>query len=130
MVALDRPFRPVNPAEVSSKMFEVEDLVQALRTEPSYHESGRSAVTLARDGQITVVLEALRKGNELKKHRAPSSATVALVSGRATFKGGDGARERMTPGSLVVFGDDVDHSLSADEDCAYLITIGGRERSA
>jgi quercetin dioxygenase-like cupin family protein len=95
-----------------------------------YQEKGRSAVTLARDGQITVVLEALRKGNELKQHCAPSSATVALISGRATFNGGDGVQERMTPGSLVVLGKDVDHSLAAEEDSAYLITIGGRERSA
>jgi quercetin dioxygenase-like cupin family protein len=107
--------------------FDLNGLTEQLRVEPQYKEEGRAGITLARDAHVSVILEALRKGSELREHRAPASALVTLLSGRATFVSEPGAkRTEMVPGTLVAFAADLDHALVADEDSVCLIVIGGR----
>lgn len=127
MTPLERPFRPVDLSSTPLESFDLNDLVAQLVLEAQYKEEGRSGISLARDAHIAVVLEVLRKGSKLREHRAPASAMVTLLSGRATFVSEAGAKgTAMIPGTLVAFASDLDHSLVADEDCACLIVIGGR----
>ncbi len=127
MTPLERPFRPVDLTSTPLESFDLNDLVAQLVLEPQYHEEGKAGITLARDAHVSVVLEALRKGSELREHRSPASAMVTLLSGRATFVSEAGAkRTEMIPGTLVAFASDLDHALVADEDSACLIVIGGR----
>lgn len=127
MTPLKRPFRPVDLGSTPLESFDLNDLVAQLVLEPQYQEEGKSGITLARDAHVSVVLEVLRKGSALREHRAPTSAMVTLLSGRATFVSEAGAKQTpMIPGTLVAFASDLDHSLVADEDSACLIVIGGR----
>lgn len=126
MTALERPFRPVSLSSEPVASFAVNDLVAQLIEEPQYEGEGKTGLALVRDTDLTVVLEVLRKGSELREHRAPAPAMVILLSGRATFTSGDGAQQReMVPGSLVAFASHLDHALVAVEDSACLIAIGG-----
>lgn len=128
MAPLERPFRPVDPTETPLSSFDLHGLVAQLVQEPQYRDEGRAGIALARNAHVSVVLEALRAGAELREHHAPSSAAVTLLSGRATFLTEGGAkRNEMTPGTLVVFAGDFDHGVVAEEDSALLIVIGGRE---
>jgi quercetin dioxygenase-like cupin family protein len=107
--------------------FDLNGLAEQLTMEPQFKEEGKAGVTLARDAHVSVVLEALRKGSELREHRAPASALVTLLSGRATFVSEPGSkRTEMVPGTLVAFTAGLDHTLVADEDSICLIVIGGR----
>lgn len=127
MTEIERPFRPVSLASEALASFDLNDLVTRLVQEPQYIEEGKGGVTLTRDADLTVVLEVLRKGSALREHRAPASAMVTLLSGRASFSSEKGAKQTdMVPGSLVAFGSGLDHALVADEDSACLIVIGGR----
>lgn len=124
---LERPFRPVDLTATSFEAFDLDDLATRLMQEPRFLDEGRSGITLVRDAQVSIVLEVLRKGSGLREHRAPASAMVSLLSGRATFVSGpDGTRTEMLPGTLVVFASDLDHALVAEEDSSCLIVIGGR----
>ena len=130
MSSFVRPFRPVDLTAAALESFDLSRLSEQLLLEPQYKE-GKAGVTLARDGRISVVFEALRRGSELREHRAPASALVILLSGRATFVSGPGPkRTRMVPGTLVVFAADLEHALVADEDSVCLIVIGGRGQAS
>jgi len=124
----ERPFRPADLSETPLESFDLEALIAGMRAESPYEESGRAGVTLVHDSHITVLLEAMKAGAELKEHSAPSSAMVTLISGEATFltNGGE-KRADLKPGSMVAFAGGVKHALLAVSDCSALIVIGGRK---
>lgn len=80
-------------------------------------------MTLTRDEHVTSVLVALRKGAVMREHRAPSAATVVLISGRASFAAAGGESTLLEPGSLAAFSADVPHAVEAIEDAVYLVTV-------
>lgn len=124
---LERPFRPVDLTTTALQSFDLNSLIAQLESEPQYREKGRAGIALVRDAHVSVVLEALQKGSELRDHRAPASAMATLLSGRASFISEGGAkRVEMVPGTLVAFGADLTHALIAEENSACLIVIGGR----
>jgi len=128
-IPLERPFRPIELGADALAFFELPRLAGELRREPEYQRSGVAAITLARDGHATLVLVALRRGAAMREHRAPSAATVVVLSGRVVFvTGRDPARTELAAGSLAAFSADVPHAVEALEDAAYLVMIGGRER--
>jgi quercetin dioxygenase-like cupin family protein len=126
--ALSRPFRPIELNGAALASFSLPALAEGLQREAEYARSGISAITLARDAHVTLVLVTLRQGARMREHRAPSAATVVLLSGRAAFLAADGARSELEPGSLIAFSADVPHAVEALEDAVYLVIIGGRER--
>jgi len=127
---LPRPFRPVELGSGTLAFFPLLGLADDLKAEPEYARSGVSALTLARDEHLTLVLVALRKGASMREHRAPSPATAVMLSGRVTFLGGQHAAEtNLERGSLALFAADVPHAVTALEDSVYLVLIGGRERT-
>jgi len=126
---LPRPFRPVELGSGTLAFFPLLGLADELKAEPEYARSGVAALTLTRDEHVTLVLVAIRKGASMREHRAPSPATVVLLSGRVTFLGGHAAAEtNLERGSLALFAADVPHAVAALEDSVYLVLIGGRER--
>jgi len=129
MASLDRPFRPLDLAATPLGSFDLDELVARLAEEPQYEREGRAGLTLVHDGQLTIVLEALRAGGELREHQAPASAMVTLVRGRATFVSDGDKRTALVPGTLVAFASGLGHALVAEEDSACLIVIGGRAGS-
>lgn len=131
MSSVERPFRPVDPSATTLTSFDLHALAAQLVQDPQYEKDGRAGIALARDAHVSVVLEALRRGSELREHRAPTSAMATLISGRASFVSEGGAtRTPMMPGTLVVFAAGLDHTVVAEEDSALLIVIGGREGGA
>jgi quercetin dioxygenase-like cupin family protein len=127
--ALSRPFRPVELTAGALEFFQLHALAEHLREEDEYRRTGVSAVSLTRDGHATHVLIALRKGGVMREHRAPSAASVVVLSGRVVFAaGGDARRTELDAGALAAFSADVPHAVEALEDAVYLLMIGGRER--
>jgi quercetin dioxygenase-like cupin family protein len=125
---LTRPFRPIELSAETLAFFELLDLARDLTGEDEYRRSGVSSVTLTRDGHVTAVLIALRKGSAMREHRAPSAAMVVMLSGSARFVAVNGDTTALRPGSLAAFSADVPHAIEASDDAAFLVIIGGRER--
>jgi quercetin dioxygenase-like cupin family protein len=127
---LTRPFRPVELEAGALSFFELPELAADLRREEEYGRSGVAALTLARDEHATLVLVALRRGARMREHRAPSAATVVVLSGRIAFLvEREAARTELGAGALAAFAADLPHAVEAVEDAVYLVTIGGRPRS-
>jgi len=126
---LSRPFRPIEVTAGTLASFQLQDLAAELRAEEEYRRVGVSAVTLTRDEHLTLVLVALRNGDTMREHRAPSAGAVVLLSGRVRFVAGNDAEcAELTPGSLAAFAAELPHAVEALEDSVYLVAIGGRTR--
>jgi quercetin dioxygenase-like cupin family protein len=139
--------RPVDLGPGTLTFFRLEELSESIREREEYRRSGVTGITLTRDEHVTVVLAALRAGAVMREHRAPSAATVVVLSGRLDFVAGAGEpggkpgagersgkpgsgehRTELGPGALAAFAADVPHALEARTDAVYLVVIGGRQR--
>lgn len=120
-----RPYRPVDLNTSLMQSFPLLSMAEELMSEAAFAKSGRSSLTLARGDELTIVLVVLKAGNTLEEHSAPAAATVITLSGKMIFTT---SSEKITleQGDGVTFTNDILHSVYADEDCAFLIVIGGK----
>ena len=122
------PYQPFDPASGKPESFDLQTLAKELMHGESFHRSGRIARTLVRADELTTVLVAMRKGGEMHEHTAPGPAIVTVLSGEVSFKFENTPDLRLSEGSSVVFAQDEPHRVSAREDCAFLLVVGGRRK--
>ena len=84
----------------------------------------RGAVTLVKQGGMSLVVTHLHAGGTLQEHAAPGAATVQVLDGRVRLQIGD-ERIEMPAGRLVAFNSGVRHSVEALEDSTLLLTLTG-----
>lgn len=121
------PYQPVVPTGGIVESFDLAPIVRDLMDDEAFKKSGRVARTLARCDQMTTVLTVMRKDSELHEHVAPGPATVTVISGTVQFAFEKPQRDvTLARGSIVVFANDASHRVSALEDSAILIVIGGK----
>lgn len=84
--------------------------------------SDRGAITLVKQGGMSLVLTHLHAGGSLQEHAAPGAATVQVLDGRVRVSIGDKAFEAPA-GRLVAFDSGVRHSVEAIEDSTLLLTL-------
>jgi len=102
--------------------FELGSEAERLRAKAATARAGRAAKTLVKEGQLRGTLVALRRGSSLGRHRTDGVSSVQLLRGRATAELGT-VFYPMRAGSMVVFDQGVEHSLSADSDCEFLVIV-------
>lgn len=117
--------KPIEITESTIKSFSLEPLAEELRQESAYERSGRTAASLARGDDMTVVLTVVRAGESIREHEAPGPVSVIVLSGRLRFQT-DEEETLLGTHEMVSFSSDVTHSVEAVEDSAFLIVIGGR----
>lgn len=91
----------------------------------AFWSRGRNAKTLAKHGDIRVVLTAMKAGEELRQHHAHGTVLIQLLQGRVTTSVLDQVLE-LSPGHLVVLDPNLPHNLQAIQDSVVLLTIGWR----
>jgi quercetin dioxygenase-like cupin family protein len=84
----------------------------------------RRAVTLVKQGGMSLVLTHLHSGGTLQEHGAPGAATVQVLDGLVRVQIGDESLEAPA-GRLVAFDAGVRHSVEALEDSTLLLTLVG-----
>lgn len=93
-----------------------------LRERAASAKDGRAAKTLAKQGRLSVVLIALRKGAALQSHQVAGPITLQSLRGCLSVK--TDTRELEVPaGTLVSMGQGVIHDARAQDDCAVLLTV-------
>lgn len=99
---------------------------ELLASDPAVHE-GKSARTLVKGPGLTVVLTALRAGQSLHEHQAPSAVMVIPIRGEVVFAHGDDVTTVATEGSRVLaMGPGQRHAVTARTDSAFLLVLGPR----
>ncbi len=94
------------------------------RFQPAERGGGRRAEILIKVHGLRVVLVTMRQGIELHEHTAPGPISIQALRGRFTVEV-DGEHRPLAAGSLIGIAAGVRHTVIADEDGAFLLTIGG-----
>jgi quercetin dioxygenase-like cupin family protein len=119
-----RPDRPEAGPFVHNRLAEE---AERLKTEPAWHDGDRNAITLTKRAGLRLVLTVLRQGAVLREHRAPTAATLHVLSGRMVVRVGDRSLE-LGPGEIVTMEPGLAHAGEAHADTAFLLTLveGGK----
>lgn len=125
--AFERPFRPVALRDTMLTSFPVQEMAQQLMTEEAFQTSGRNALTLIRDKQLTVVLTVLKAGAMLQEHQAPAPVTLLPLFGHIVLLADEGRTStELSPGTTGAFAAHLEHRVEAMQDSAFLIVMGGQ----
>jgi quercetin dioxygenase-like cupin family protein len=125
--AFERPFRPVELSDATLTSFPVQDMAQQLMTEEAFQTSGRNALTLIRDKNLTVVLTVLKAGAILQEHHAPAPVTLFPLFGHIVLLADEGRKStELSPGTTGAFAAHLEHRVEATQDSAFLIVMGGQ----
>jgi quercetin dioxygenase-like cupin family protein len=109
--------------EAEHMLLDLGEVVSELHTESEPGQT-RRAVTLVKQGGMSVVLMHLHAGGTLQEHSTPGAATVQILDGHVRMQIGDESIEAAS-GRLVAFNSRVAHSVEAVEDSTLLLTLVG-----
>lgn len=125
--AFERPFRPLELSDTTLTSLPVQDMAQQLMTEEAFQTSGRHALTLIRDKNMTVVLTVLKAGAVLQEHHAPAPVTLLPLFGNIVLLADEGRKSvELSPGTTGIFSSHLEHRVEATQDSAFLIVMGGQ----
>ena len=82
----------------------------------------RTAVTLVKQGGMSIVLTHLHAGSSLEEHAAPGAASVQVLDGHVHVEIGDETLD-VPGGRLIAFDSGVRHRVEALEDSTLLLTL-------
>jgi quercetin dioxygenase-like cupin family protein len=103
-------------------VFDLDNTLQGLRSEPEYESNGRNGTTLVKNGELRVVLMAMPAGGEMADHHAPGPITVQVLEGEIEFSVG-GSAHLIRPGKLLSLSSGETHAVKAIQASAFLLTI-------
>lgn len=118
---VQRPFgdRIIDAALVSINL---PFFVEQVRTEKSWNESDRNAVTVFKTNGLCILLIALHKGAEMTRHTADGLISVQVLEGQMQFNTDEQSVE-LGKGQLLALHEGIPHSVLAKEETIFLLTL-------
>jgi quercetin dioxygenase-like cupin family protein/hemerythrin-like domain-containing protein len=108
--------------ETSVRLTRFEDAIAEMKQEPAWLRGDRTARTVVKESGLSVVLTIMKAGAELQAHRADGSLTIQCLSGHVRFFALQ-RRIELWPGDMAALAGGVEHSVEAEEESAFLLTI-------
>jgi quercetin dioxygenase-like cupin family protein len=125
--AFARPFRPVELTASTLTSFPLQAMAQQLMTEEAFQTSGRNALTLIHNKDLTVVLTVLQAGAVLQEHHAPAPVTLLPLFGEIVLASAAGTtRLTLDHSNAAVFAAHLLHRVEAQQDSAFILVMGGQ----
>ncbi len=115
--------REHGPLEVPLRVVKLDDALATLKQEPGWTRDNRLAHTLAKQGNLRVVLTVMRAGAELREHKAEGALTLQCVEGRLRLRIPRNHPIELVAGEFVALDAGVSHTVEAVTECAFLLTI-------
>jgi quercetin dioxygenase-like cupin family protein len=104
-------------------VFNVESLASEMLAEASNSATGHAARTLVHEPDLRVVLVVLAPNGRIKEHRAHAATSIHVIRGSIEVGLGD-EFVGLSAGRLLTLKRDVPHSVAANEESAFLLTLG------
>jgi len=123
--ATTRPRGSERPISGASMKIDLAEALERLKSEDAWRTRPRNAVTLLKGEGMRMLLVGLHKGAAIQAHRADGPISVHLLGGSIRPTVG-GERLALEPGQVVAIEADLEHDLCADEESAFLLTMGGK----
>jgi quercetin dioxygenase-like cupin family protein len=90
-------------------------------------DSGRKTKMLVKYDEFRIALVAMRSGSQWSDHKTPARISVQVLRGQIRFTTPDNAFE-LASGDLLTLDPGVVHSVKADADSAFLLTLSDPRR--
>jgi quercetin dioxygenase-like cupin family protein len=87
-----------------------------------YSKNGILSKDLVKNEKLNVAMMSMAAGTELSEHTSTRQGTVYIIEGKGTFNL-LGTDIEMTPGVLIHMDANSTHSLRAEEDTSFLLTL-------
>jgi quercetin dioxygenase-like cupin family protein len=108
--------------------FDLPEFIQKIKQEPSWKDSDRNAITVFKTTDLRLVLVALHAGAAINTHKADGVISVQVLEGRIRFNADSGQAE-VGPGQVVVLHELIPHSVHAEEESVFLLTVSAKAAS-
>lgn len=117
------PQRPkgARPLDGPLITFDLETFMVQIKQEKAWLETDRNAITVYKTAGMTIVLVALHKGAEMKKHIAGGIISVQVLEGRIRFET-EQESVGMPKGQMLTLHERIPHSVWAMEESVFLLT--------
>jgi quercetin dioxygenase-like cupin family protein len=96
--------------------------INQLRTESTWKESNRNAITVFKTDGLRIVLIGLHKGAEMARHVADGIISVHVLEGTIDFIT-DQQSVNLQKNNIVTLHKNVPHSVKAEEEAIFLLTL-------
>lgn len=116
------------PTSITPQLFSALDLdavVEDLLAHASTAADGKAARTLFKSTEMTILVIALRAGATLSDHSAKGPVAILPLRGKVQFQAVQQSKDADLAGKmLLVMGTHVQHAVIAEEDAAFMLTLG------
>lgn len=114
--------REHGPLQVPLRVLRFEDQINTLKREAAWQKGERVAKTLAKEGNLRVVLTLMRPDTTLHEHKASGATTIECLGGRLKLLA-LGREVELIEGEMVALDREVVHTVEAVTETAFLLTI-------
>ena len=90
-----------------------------------FPKEGIFSTVLAKTESSNHTLMCLAKGADISEHTSTREGSVTVLKGKGTFVL-NGKEIKLEPGVFIFMPKNAPHSLSADEDLAFLLSLAGK----
>ncbi len=101
---------------------DIPQLIEQIKNEPSWKDSDRNALTVYKTDGLRIVLIALHKNAELKRHNADGILSLQLLHGKINFFTDDSSTE-LNEGQIIALHKGLYHSVKAIKESVFLLTL-------
>jgi quercetin dioxygenase-like cupin family protein len=111
------------PLDAPLLTFDLATLVAQLKGEAAWHTGTRNAMTLHKGPGLRVVLIVMHANTTIPSHHADGPISVQVLAGSITFR----ATARVVTlhtGQLLTLAAGIPHVVEAEEESAFLLTMG------
>ena len=96
--------------------------IEQIKAEKAWKDSDRNAITVFKTDGMRIVLIALHKDAEMKKHTADGMISVQVMEGQILFTTEEQSVE-LGQGEMLALHKNVPHSVLAKEETIFLLTL-------
>lgn len=114
--------RPAHDFGAPSELLDLAAEAKELMLEAGDNASHRAAKTLSKVGPLSIVLMAVKGGNDIRDHSVHGAAVVQLLKGQAHFELGERSVD-VAAGNAITLDAGIEHRLSVPEDALLLLVI-------
>ena len=105
-------------------LFDISHEITQLRLEDSWQRgTGRSSKTLVKHPDFRIVLTLMKPGSLMHEHRTDARISIHAVMGRIKLHLPQRTIE-LSAGQLLALDSEVPHNVEAQEESAFLLTVG------
>lgn len=116
--------RPQGERIIDAALVEIDlfSFSKQIKEEQSWKDSDRNAITVFKTDGMRIVLIALHKNAEMKKHTADGIISVQVLEGQIQFTTNEQTVE-ISKGQMLTLHKGIPHSVLAKEETIFLLTL-------